>query len=143
MPRPAPLGSGILRVQFTWRSVDRAAIDVQGFIARSELCQVSWTQLRTPLSSNTDLRRGGVSTFIIPAAMPGVSLPPFKNKCGFRPMSTGELVLDEGGVCPGALIGSAGQGFRMATTAEGRGCPAVALRPDTPVKTRLKVRYLQ
>lgn len=74
------------------------------------------------------LRHAGVSAFIIPKDTPGLSVHPFKNKLGFRPICTGELVLDEVRVGPEALLGEEGNGFAVAMTAVERGRLAVASR---------------
>lgn len=74
------------------------------------------------------LRHGGISAFIVPRDTPGLSVHPFHNKLGFRPISSGELVLDNVRVGPEALIGDEGQGFPVAMTAVERGRLAVASR---------------
>lgn len=73
-------------------------------------------------------RHGGISAFIIPADTKGVTCRPFKNKLGFRPICTGELLLDEVRVGPEALVGVEGEGFAVAMTAVERGRLAVASR---------------
>ncbi|MDO8212590.1 acyl-CoA dehydrogenase family protein [Conexibacter sp. CPCC 206217] len=75
-----------------------------------------------------DLRHGGVSAFVIPRDTPGMSLHPYKNKLGFRPLSTGEVVLDEVRVPADALLGEEGSGFDVAMTAVERGRLGVAAR---------------
>lgn len=74
------------------------------------------------------LRHGGISAFVVPRDTPGLSVHPFHNKLGFRPISSGELVLDNVRVGPEALIGDEGQGFPVAMTAVERGRLAVASR---------------
>lgn len=74
------------------------------------------------------LRHGGISAFIVPRDTPGLSVHPFHNKLGFRPICSGELVLDNVRVGPEALIGDEGQGFPVAMTAVERGRLAVAAR---------------
>lgn len=74
------------------------------------------------------LRHGGVSAFIVPADTPGVSVRPFRNKLGFRPICTGELVLDGVELGPELLLGEEGHGFAVAMTAVERGRLAVASR---------------
>lgn len=74
------------------------------------------------------LRHGGISAFIVPRDTPGLSVHPFHNKLGFRPICSGELVLDNVRVGPEALIGDEGQGFPVAMTAVERGRLAVASR---------------
>lgn len=74
------------------------------------------------------LRHDGVSAFIVPADAPGLSVHPFKNKLGFRPICTGELVLDGVELGPEHLLGEEGKGFAVAMTAVERGRLAVASR---------------
>jgi hypothetical protein len=72
--------------------------------------------------------RNGITAFVIPRDTPGLSLQPYKNKLGFRPLSTGDVFLDDVRVGPEALIGSEGEGFRVAMTAVERGRLGVAAR---------------
>jgi alkylation response protein AidB-like acyl-CoA dehydrogenase len=74
------------------------------------------------------LGRDGISAFLVPADTPGVIRNPFKNKLGFRPLCTGELVFQDVRLAPDALIGQEGQGFAVAMTAVERGRLAVASR---------------
>ena len=53
---------------------------------------------------------------------------PLKNKYGFRPLSTGELVLDDVRVPTDALLGEEGQGFEIAMNAVENGRLGVASR---------------
>jgi len=73
-------------------------------------------------------RHKGISAFIVPADTVGVSVHPFKNKLGFRPICTGELVLDDVRLGSEALIGEEGGGWGVAMTAVERGRLAVASR---------------
>ena len=73
-------------------------------------------------------RRAGVTAFVIPLDTPGVSVHPFKNKMGFRPLSSGEVVLDDVRVGPEALLGQAGDGYGVAMSAVERGRLSVAAR---------------
>lgn len=79
-------------------------------------------------TSDRALRHKGISAFLVPADAPGVVTNPFKNKLGFRPICTGELVLDDVRVGPDALLGEEGQGFTVAMVAVERGRLAVAAR---------------
>ena len=51
------------------------------------------------------LGRRGVTAFIVPRDTPGLGLHPYKNKLGFRPICTGELVLDDVRLGPEAVLG--------------------------------------
>jgi alkylation response protein AidB-like acyl-CoA dehydrogenase len=74
------------------------------------------------------LRHKGITAFIIPRDTPGMSLHPYKNKFGFRPICTGEVVLDEVRLPAEALLGEEGKGFAVAMTAVERGRLGVAAR---------------
>lgn len=74
------------------------------------------------------LRHGGVSAFIVPRETPGLQLNPYKNKLGFRPICTGEIVIEEVRLGPEALLGIEGGGFEVAMTAVERGRLGVAAR---------------
>ncbi len=74
------------------------------------------------------LRQAGITAFIVPKDTPGVSVHPFKNKMGFRPMCSGELVLDQVKLGPEALLGEVGGGFAVAMTAVEKGRLTVAAR---------------
>ncbi len=74
------------------------------------------------------LRHRGVSAFIIPRDTPGLGLHPYKDKLGFRPICTGEIVLDNVRLGPDSLVGDEGHGFEVAMTAVERGRLGVAAR---------------
>jgi alkylation response protein AidB-like acyl-CoA dehydrogenase len=104
-------GSYVLRGSKTWIS----NLDIASFFV-------------TFATADPRLRHEGVTAFIVPKDTPGLSVHPFKNKLGFRPICTGELVLDEVRVGPEALLGEEGGGFAVAMTAVERGRLAVAAR---------------
>lgn len=72
--------------------------------------------------------RAAMSAFVVPSDTPGLARNPFKNKLGFRPICTGELVLDDVVLPADAMIGEEGEGFRVAMVAVERGRLAVASR---------------
>jgi hypothetical protein len=72
--------------------------------------------------------RKRICAFIVDADLKGVSTHPLKNKYGFRPLSTGELVLDNVRVPKTALVGEEGQGFEIAMNAVESGRLGVAAR---------------
>ncbi len=74
------------------------------------------------------LRHRGVTAFIVPSDAPGLSVHPYTNKLGFRPICTGDLVLDEVRLGPQHVLGEEGEGFRVAMTAVERGRLAVGSR---------------
>ena len=79
-------------------------------------------------TSDRALRHRGISAFLIPSDTPGLGLHPYKDKLGFRPLSTGDVVLDDVRVPADALLGEEGEGFRVAMTAVERGRLGVAAR---------------
>lgn len=79
-------------------------------------------------SFDRSLRHRGVTAFIVPRDTPGLGLNPYKNKLGFRPLCTGEVVLDNVRLGPEALLGDEGGGFSVAMTAVERGRLGVAAR---------------
>ena len=74
------------------------------------------------------LRHRGITAFIIPMDTPGLGLFPYKDKLGFRPICTGEVILDDVRVGADALLGEEGNGFAVAMTAVERGRLGVASR---------------
>jgi len=72
--------------------------------------------------------RKRICAFLVDADLPGVSVHPLKNKYGFRPLSTGELVLEDVRVPADALLGEEGQGFEIAMNAVENGRLGVASR---------------
>jgi alkylation response protein AidB-like acyl-CoA dehydrogenase len=72
--------------------------------------------------------RGGVCAFIVPRDTPGLSMRPYKNKLGFRPLATGDLVLDGVRVPAANRVGEEGQGYSVAMAAVETGRLSVAAR---------------
>jgi alkylation response protein AidB-like acyl-CoA dehydrogenase len=72
--------------------------------------------------------RAGACAFVIPRKTPGLTLRPFKNKLGFRPIATGELILDECWVPAENRLGQEGQGIDVAMCAVENGRLSVAAR---------------
>ncbi|WP_433228525.1 acyl-CoA dehydrogenase family protein [Actinomadura formosensis] len=90
-------------------------IDIAGFIV-------------TFATRDRALGRAGVSAFVIPIDTPGLSTHPFKDKLGFRPLCSGEVVLEDVRVGPECLLGEEGEGYRIAMGAVERGRLSVAAR---------------
>ncbi|WP_405136535.1 acyl-CoA dehydrogenase family protein [Nocardia sp. NBC_01388] len=74
------------------------------------------------------LGRKGISAFIVPADTPGVTLKPYKDKLGFRSISTGDVFLDDVHLPADHLLGEEGEGFAIAMGAVENGRLAVASR---------------
>lgn len=79
-------------------------------------------------TSDRSLRHGGVTAFIIPRDTPGLTLTPYKNKLGFRPICTGEVTFSDLRLPADALLGEEHNGFKVAMTAVERGRLGVAAR---------------
>jgi hypothetical protein len=74
------------------------------------------------------LKSKGICAFIIEKHWPGVSVKPEKNKVGFRPLSTGQLILEDVEVPAENLVGKEGEGFKVAMCAVENGRLGVAAR---------------
>jgi alkylation response protein AidB-like acyl-CoA dehydrogenase len=72
--------------------------------------------------------RKRICAFIVDRDLPGVDVAPLPNKFGFRPLKTGELVLDEVRVPAEALLGEESHGFAVAMNAVENGRLGVATR---------------
>ncbi|HKP17914.1 MAG TPA: acyl-CoA dehydrogenase family protein [Gaiellaceae bacterium] len=74
------------------------------------------------------LGRQGVCAFVVPRETPGLVLRPYKNKLGFRPIATGDLILGDVRVPVENRIGEEGDGYSVAMTAVETGRLSVAAR---------------
>lgn len=74
------------------------------------------------------LRHQGITAFVIPRDAPGMTFHPYKDKVGFRPLSTGEVVLHDVRLGAEAVLGEEFEGFKVAMTAVERGRLGVAAR---------------
>jgi glutaryl-CoA dehydrogenase (non-decarboxylating) len=72
--------------------------------------------------------RKGITAFLLEPDWPGITRNPFKNKVGFRPMETGELVMDNVRVPVENRLGAEGDGFRIAMSSVENGRLTVAAR---------------
>jgi alkylation response protein AidB-like acyl-CoA dehydrogenase len=92
----------------------------------SMLDQADW--FLTFASLDPALGRNGVCAFVVERDRAGLSVSPYHNKLGFRPLSTGDLVLDEVRVPAENMIGGEGDGYRVAMAAVETGRLSVAAR---------------
>ena len=72
--------------------------------------------------------RKNISAFIIERDTPGLKLKPYKNKLGFRPLSSGDVFLEDCRVPAKNRVGAAGQGLKVAMCAVENGRLGVAAR---------------
>ncbi len=87
-----------------------------------------WFLTFAHLGADERTGRKRICAFIVDRDLPGVDVVPLPNKFGFRPLKTGELVLDEVRVPAEALIGEEGRGFAVAMNAVENGRLGVATR---------------
>ena len=119
-------GSDVASMQTTYKK------DGQGYIINGAKAWISNLDIAdfilTFATKDRSLRHAGVSAFIIPRNTPGLELNPYHDKLGFRPICTGEVVLNDVRLGPEALLGEEGHGFEVAMTAVERGRLGVAAR---------------
>lgn len=101
--------------------------------------------LITFATKDRSLGKDGISAFIVPSDAPGLTLAPYKDKLGFRSISTGDVFLDDVRVPAENLIGPEGQGFRVAMSAVEAGRLGVAARAVGQAHTALvdTIAYVQ
>ncbi|MGE3151292.1 MAG: acyl-CoA dehydrogenase family protein [Nitrospiraceae bacterium] len=78
--------------------------------------------------AQTDKAKGheGIAAFLVDHGLPGFSTRPITDKLGLRASDTGELIFDDCSVPETALLGSVGQGFKIAMSALDNGRFSVA-----------------
>lgn len=78
--------------------------------------------------AQTDKARGheGIAAFLVDQGLPGFATRPITDKLGLRASDTGELIFDDCSVPETALLGSVGQGFKIAMSALDNGRFSVA-----------------
>lgn len=74
------------------------------------------------------LGRKGVCAFIVPSDSPGLTTRAYRNKLGFRPLPTGDFVLDNVRVPIENRVGEEGEGYAVAMAAVETGRLSVAAR---------------
>ena len=83
--------------------------------------------------------RKGITAFLLEPDWPGIVRNPFKNKVGFRPMETGELVLQDARVPVKNRLGAEGDGFKVAMSSVENGRLGVASRCVGMIRACLKL----
>ncbi|MBA0124988.1 acyl-CoA dehydrogenase family protein [Haloechinothrix sp. YIM 98757] len=86
----------------------------------------TWADLALIFARTGGAGPKGVSAFLVPTDTPGFSHTEIKGKLGLRGQSTGELTLDNVRVPADAMLGSEGEGFRIAMAALDKGRMSVA-----------------
>lgn len=72
--------------------------------------------------------RKGITAFLLEPHWDGITRTPFKNKVGFRPLESGELVLNDVRVPAANRLGAEGEGFKIAMSSVESGRLTVAAR---------------
>lgn len=72
--------------------------------------------------------RKAICAFLIDRDTPGLQFKPYKNKLGFRPLSSGDVILEECRVPARNRLGAEGEGLRVAMCAVENGRLGVAAR---------------
>lgn len=72
--------------------------------------------------------RKNICAFIIERDTPGLKLKPYKNKLGFRPLSSGDVFLEDCRVSACSRVGAEGEGLKVAMCAVENGRLGVAAR---------------
>ncbi len=70
-------------------------------------------------------RHGGISAFVLPADLPGITKHKMKHKLGQRAADTAEIVFEEVRVPKTALLGAEGEGFKIAMRTFDRSRPEI------------------
>jgi acyl-CoA dehydrogenase len=81
--------------------------------------------LVTFATSDKRLKHKGISCFVFPANLPGITRRRMHGKLGQRAADTGEIVFDELRIPADALVGSEGEGFKYAMATFDRSRPEI------------------
>jgi acyl-CoA dehydrogenase len=76
-------------------------------------------------TTDRKLRHQGISAFVLPADLPGITKHRMKNKLGQRAADTGEIAFEDVRVPKQALLGREGDGFRLAMRTFDRSRPEI------------------
>jgi acyl-CoA dehydrogenase len=77
-------------------------------------------------TSDRQLKHKGISCFVFPSNLPGITRTRMHGKLGQRAADTGEIVFDALRVPAGALVGREGEGFKYAMATFDRSRPTTA-----------------
>jgi acyl-CoA dehydrogenase len=76
-------------------------------------------------TSDRKLRHQGISAFVFPADLPGITKHRMKNKLGQRAADTGEIAFEDVRIPKSAMLGREGDGFRIAMRTFDRSRPEI------------------
>jgi alkylation response protein AidB-like acyl-CoA dehydrogenase len=112
-------GSDVAGTETTYRSVNGGYVltGAKTWITGVDICDF----FLTFGTRDRSLGRRGITAFLVPRDAKGLSVRTFDDKLGVRPLTAGELILDDVELDADAILGEEGQGFRVAMTAVERG----------------------
>ena len=106
--------------------------DGDGYVLNGSKAWISFldqaSYLLTFATLDRENPRKNICAFIIERDTPGLKFKPYKNKLGFRPLSTGDIFLDDVRVPACARVGKEGEGLKVAMCAVENGRLGVAAR---------------
>jgi acyl-CoA dehydrogenase len=116
-------GSDAAGISTTYRTVgDEYVLNgVKHFISNGTVA--SWYVVFA--TQDKKMRHQGISAFVLPADLPGISKHRMKNKLGQRAADTGEIAFEDVRVPKDALLGREGDGFRLAMRTFDRSRPEI------------------
>jgi butyryl-CoA dehydrogenase len=107
-----------------------AALDDQGYVLRGRKVWVANAEVADVAivfaATQPDGRGRGISAFLVPLDLPGISRVPSPDSLGVRGLGCMDLVFEDVRVEPDALLGESGRGFRVAMRALEGGRVAIA-----------------
>ena len=116
-------GSDVAGLQTTCRRVgDEFVLDgTKHFISNGSVAH--WYVVFA--TSDRSARHKGISAFVLPADLPGISTHRMKDKLGQRAADTSEITFEEVRVPKEALLGAEGEGFKIAMRTFDRSRPTI------------------
>jgi len=116
-------GSDAAGISTTYRAVgDEYVLNgVKHFISNGTVA--SWYVVFA--TQDKKMRHQGISAFVLPADLPGISKHRMKNKLGQRAADTGEIAFEDVRIPKDALLGREGDGFRLAMRTFDRSRPEI------------------
>jgi butyryl-CoA dehydrogenase len=107
-----------------------ATLDDQGYVLRGRKVWVANAEVADVAivfaATQPDGRGRGISAFLVPLDLPGISRVPSPDSLGVRGLGCMDLVFEDVHVDPDALLGEPGRGFRVAMRALEGGRVAIA-----------------
>jgi acyl-CoA dehydrogenase len=116
-------GSDVAGISTTYRNVgdDFVLNGTKHFISNGTVA--SWYVVFA--TSDKKLRHQGITAFVLPADLPGITKHRMKNKLGQRAADTGEIAFEDVRIPKDALLGREGDGFRLAMRTFDRSRPEI------------------